>query len=282
MNLSPECKACLYNQIKRFLDKQDIFDNASKNEFLSLVEREIDKIPLTITPPKSAIKIYDILKENLGVTDPYSDIKKDSIAIAKQISKNLVAQNLSQAITIAVAGNAIDYGSQASFDIESNLYNSLNEGFCINHIDSFANAINNATNLLYIADNAGENYFDEILIKFLVENYHLKITYLVRGEAIINDLTMSDISEHKTLSKICDIKDSGVRSPGFIYNLANDESRALFDNTDLILAKGMGNFETLESLQDRRIFLLFKIKCSVVSSFLKQPLNALVFRNNFK
>jgi len=42
------------------------------------------------------------------------------------------------------------------------------------------------------------------------------------------------------------------------------EFRNNFKNADLIIAKGQGNYETLNSEQ-RNIYFLFKVKCVVVS-----------------
>lgn len=157
----------------------------------------------------------------------------------------------------------------------------INEEFAINDIDKFQNALLQAKTMLFIADNAGENYFDEILLRFIKQYYDIKITYAVRGKPIINDLTLNDIKEHKSLFEICNVVDSGVPSPGFIYDLANNETKKYFDNNSIIFAKGMGNFECLESIKDKRLFLLFKIKCSVVSEFTGQIQNKLIFLNNY-
>lgn len=273
MNLTNECKICLYNQIERFLKNENKY-------ILEDISKKIEKITTDIPPPKAAIEIYKTLNESLKCNDPYNKIKQDSIKLAKTISKNIKINNLYEAIKASVIGNAIDYGSQSSDDIQSAIQKTINEEFVINDIDKFKDLLSNARTMLFIADNAGENYFDEILIRFIKENYNIKITYIVRGNAIINDLTMQDIQEHKSLYQLCDIKSSGIPSPGFIYDLANDETKKHFDNDDMILAKGMGNFECLESTKDKRLFLLFKIKCSVVSSFLKQQKNKLVFKNN--
>lgn len=275
MNLTSECKICLYNQIERFLknDNEAILDD---------IREAIKKLDSEIPPPQAAIDIYDILNKNLKCDDPYKQIKKDSIELAKKVSNNIKANNLYEAIKSAVIGNAIDYGSQSDEDIQSALQKTMNEEFVINDIDKFQNALNKSSTLLFIADNAGEDYFDEILIRFIKQNYDIKITYIVRGKPIINDLTIEDTKEHKSLFELCDIKSSGVPSPGFIYNLANDETKRYFDSYSIILAKGMGNFECLESTNDERLFLLFKIKCDVVSRFVKQAKGKLVFKNNYK
>ncbi|RDU58666.1 DUF89 domain-containing protein [Helicobacter sp. MIT 99-5507] len=274
MNLKNECKICLYHQIKRFL-------NGKNEEILDVIKNKIEKLDTNLPPPQAAIKIYEILAKNLKCDDPYKQIKQDSINLAKIISKTLRANTLSQALKASVIGNAIDYGSQNSEDIQYALQKTMNEEFAINDIDKFKNALLRAKNILFIADNAGENYFDEILLRFIKQHYDITITYAVRGKPIINDLTLNDIKEHKSLFEICNVIDSGVPSPGFIYDFANDEAKKYFDNASIIFAKGMGNFECLESIKDKRLFLLFKIKCSVVSEFTGQIQNKLIFLNNY-
>lgn len=273
MNIQDECKICLLRQVERFLDN-------SNPDILLQISKAIEKINMQDPPPKAAIKIYDILKDSLKCDDPYQSIKKDSIKLAKEISRQIHPSNLQEAIKAAVLGNAIDYGSQNEDNIHDAIEKTIHEDFAINHIENFSNAMDDAKSLLFIADNAGENYFDEILLRFIKQHYDVKITYLVRGSPIINDLVLDDLLEHKSLFDICSIKSSGVPSPGFIYDLANDISQKHFRNDSVILAKGMGNFECLESTKDRRLFLLFKIKCSVVSRFLKKDINKLAFINN--
>lgn len=274
MKIQDECKTCLFRQIERFLGDKNL-------DILPKIQSEINKINMQDSPPKAAIKVYDILKDYLKCNDPYYKIKKDSILLAKKISQQIRPNNLQEAIKAAVLGNAIDYGSQSEDSIQDAIEKTINEDFAINHIDNFKQALNNAKSLLFIADNAGEDYFDEILLRFIKQNYDINITYLVRGSPIINDLVIDDLKEHKSLFELCEIKSSGVPSPGFIYNLANEVSKQHFREDSIILSKGMGNFECLESTKDKRLFLLFKIKCNIVSNFLDKDLNKLVFLNNY-
>ena len=134
-----------------------------------------------------------------------------------------------------------------------------------------------------IGDNAGENEFDEILIIALNLLYpHLEIFYFVRGAEIINDITLSDLKHtDSAIFTLAKVVDSGVMSPGFIESLASAEAKEIYHNADVILAKGMGNFESMENSakQDERIFLLFKIKCDVVKNYLQKNLGDFVFFN---
>jgi uncharacterized protein with ATP-grasp and redox domains len=51
---------------------------------------------------------------------------------------------------------------------------------------------------------------------------------------------------------------------------------------DLIIAKGIGNYECLEDVKDERIFHLFKVKCDVVSKEVGVEFGSLIFMQNFK
>ena len=278
MKLQELCKACLKNQIQRYLDECKL-ELKHKEEILSRVDSHINSFLPNhyLTPPEAAIGVYDILKTSLKVSDPYKEIKYKSMELARKISQNIVVNNLDEALKACVIGNVIDYGSQDGVLIMDAIHSTFKEEWGIYDITNFKNALNKAGDLLFIGDNAGENYFDEILIKFIKDNYAVKITYLTRGSPIINDLTLDDVKFHESLSKICDVDDSGVNSAGFIYSRANDRSKNYFTKADIILAKGMGNFECLEFLQDPRIFFLFKVKCDVVGRFMNIPKGKVVF-----
>lgn len=65
MNLTNECKICLYNQIKRFLEGKN-------KEILDKVKNKIEKLDANLPPPQAAIEIYEIMAKNLKCDDPYN------------------------------------------------------------------------------------------------------------------------------------------------------------------------------------------------------------------
>lgn len=78
---------------------------------------------------------------------------------------------------------------------------------------------------------------------------------MVRGNPIINDVTMKEAKE-AGFDKLCSLVDSGVNTPGFTYNRANAESKELFDSADLVISKGMGNYECM-SPSHRKISVFY-------------------------
>lgn len=292
MIIKKECLKCLKNQS---LSVSSLTNQSEKitQEIIFETQNILSSLKeLKDPPPKIAIDVYKKISEITNSNDIYADIKSKCIKIAKKITQEILCnkpefasqeKDLSWGIKIAALGNIIDYGSQTSFDISNSIFDYKSLDFEIFDFQSFFIKLKKAKNLLYIADNAGENIFDEILISIIKKYYtEIKITYLLRGKPIINDITLNDILNHSEcqIKSYAELQDSGVPSPGFIYELANKQTQDLFNQSDLILAKGMGNFECLENLQDERIFLLFKIKCQVVSDFLKIPLGKMIFRQN--
>lgn len=245
-----------------------------------------------IPPTLMAMPIYSALAKNLNNNDIYKNIKKDSIQKARKIKESLKKEIdiqdeeslLKFGIYCAVLGNVIDYGAQLKFDLEKEKDSLFNMQFKYFDIESFQEKLRYAKNLLYIGDNAGENELDEILIEVLqCLNPKLTITYFTRGQSIINDITMQDLKDsNSNLFNMCDVVDSGVGTPGFIPDLSSAKAYEIYNTADLILSKGMGNFESLESLKNPKIFFLFKVKCSVVSNYLNADIGSFVFLDSSK
>lgn len=279
MKAQRECFACLANQMKRFYP-QGLDSKLEK--FLSYQNEA------RLSPPQIAISLYGDLREVLGKEDPFKEIKQKSIKKAFALLQDLKIEEMSleQGMKLSALGNVIDYGSQNAFCIESfDFAQALRDlDFACFEFESFQLAIKQAKSLVMLGDNAGENLFDERLLRIFARDFpELKLYYFVRGEPIINDITLKDLQEFEEcrgIFEIAEVVDSGMKSPGFIYEDANLKAREIFDRADLILSKGMGNFECLEGSKISKIFFLLKIKCQVVARQLKMPLGKMVLKQN--
>ncbi|HEC92753.1 MAG TPA: DUF89 family protein, partial [Candidatus Atribacteria bacterium] len=116
---------------------------------------------------------------------------------------------------------------------------------------------------IYLADNAGEVVFDRLLIEELVEELGKEVIYVVRGKPIINDALIED-ALFCGINKVAKITSSGSDAPGTILQHCSLEFIKLYQDADLIISKGQGNYESL-SEEDRPIFFLFKAKCPVIA-----------------
>ncbi len=241
-----------------------------------------------IPPTLLAVVLYDRIAQIAKNPAPYKQIKQQSIQKARVLKETLIQKlqviakenQLEFGLYCAVLGNVIDYGAEYAFSLEEECQRVFDTQFAYFHIEALKQRLWRAKRLVYIGDNAGENELDEILIRILKSHYpQLQIFYFVRGGEIINDVTLDDLRRSGSgLFELCEVVDSGVPSPGFIEELASGESQRLFRESDLVLAKGMGNFESMEKAaqRDLRIFFLFKIKCHVVADYLQQKLGEFV------
>ncbi|CAM2800726.1 Damage-control phosphatase ARMT1-like metal-binding domain-containing protein [Helicobacter burdigaliensis] len=252
------------------------------------------EIPPTLLAPL----VYQNIAKIMGDSSPYKQIKLQSIQKAREIKNQMLLKMpksfekefltleeeldlLGFGLSLAVLGNVIDHGAQTHFDLESEAKGILELKF--KKSQELLERLKVSKTLMYLADNAGENEFDEILIQIFKKiNPHLEIFYLVRGSEIINDVTLEDLKvSNSNLFHLVNVLNSGVESPGFIYSLANEESKKLFRECDLILSKGMGNFESLEAFgqKDSKIFFLFKVKCNVVARHINKNLGEFALIN---
>ena len=72
-----------------------------------------------------------------------------------------------------------------------------------------------------------------------------------------------------------DVIDNGSDAPGTILESCSETFRHQFDESDLMIAKGQGNYETLSDV-DKNIFFLVKPKCSVLARHLGREIGSLV------
>lgn len=274
-----ECFACLQDQARRWSEN-------IAHSYVQTLKRDENGVS-AFPPPYLAITLYSLLSQERGVQDLYEQIKLQCIKKTHKLLQGIdpLALSPKEGIEFAVMGNVIDYGSASSFEIENFDLQKEREKleFACFEFEKFEQKLHNAKKIVILADNAGENLFDELMISSLIASYpHLKFYYFLRGYPIINDLTLKDLQNPycQNIFSLAEVVDSGVRSPGFIYAQSLPKAREIYDDADLIIAKGMGNYECMEEHKDERVFFLLKIKCQVVAKHLNMPLGKMVFKQN--
>lgn len=281
MKIDPACVECIVNQSRRVADA--IHADASLSQQLtSTVEQMSGHFSFQHSPPEVAADVYEKMAEIAAKTDLYDEVKTQSTLKARQFlpalrEKIAVSSNpLLTATKIAVAGNVIDLAAEVTFDLNEEIEKIFDTAFAHNDFEALARNLEDAGTLLYIGDNVGEHIFDYLYIETLRQLFpDLQIHYMVRGNPIINDVTMVEALE-AGFDKICEVVDSGVNTPGFVYERANANSQALFDEADFIITKGMGNYECLSPSPREGVAYLLKVKCNVVANSLGRQVGDIV------
>lgn len=132
--------------------------------------------------------------------------------------------------------------------------------------------------LLYLTDNAGEIGFDRIFAEQIAKKYpHLSITFCVRGAVAQNDATREDAA---AVGIPFPVIDNGNRIAGTQLNLLGDEARQAMDSADVIIAKGMGNTETMFGC-GYNVYYAFLIKCQrFVAEFGREMFTPMLVRDS--
>ncbi len=215
----------------------------------------IKDIPMDHTPPETGLKIYSKIREITKTADPYREIKDANIKKAKRLYPRLkekvknAEDKLLTAIRLAVAGNVIDLAIAKPVNLDNEIKTILKQDFAIFDYEEFKKKLNNAEKILYLGDNAGEAVFDKILI----EQLQKPVTYVVRDIPIINDATFDDAVK-AGIATVAEIISSGSKAPGTILKICNDNFVQKFENADMIISKGQGNYEGLSNKKNPYFF----------------------------
>ena len=94
---------------------------------------------------------------------------------------------------------------------------------------------------------------------------------------MINDVTILD-AQVTGITNLVRVIDNGSDLPGTVLSMCSESFQREFHEADLVIAKGQGNFESLNE-EKKNIFFLFKVKCSVVQGITGYPIGTHVFMN---
>jgi hypothetical protein len=224
--------------------------------------------------------VHQVVRDVTGKDDPYQQVKNASTAKALSMLPALIdhlissQDKLETAIRLSIAGNIIDFGPNPDYDLEEVVNRFLTQDFAINDFEKLRQQLESADSVLLLGDNAGETVFDRLLIEALP----MPVTYAVRGGHVINDATYDDALV-VGIDRVAAVIDNGTQIPGTILNECRPEFQACFNAADLILAKGMGNYETL-STTPGPIFFLFQVKCPVIGTDVGAPEGSMIIKKS--
>jgi len=286
MQIDKRCLTCIYDQTKRVCKLLHVNDTQAL-AIEALAHQYINSFNMTLSPPRNAAPLYEAIAQLLGVEDLYADFKAESSQKARTfipVCEKHIALSQDQFVTAtktAVAGNVIDLAAVMLYDLEEELEKIYHTPFAIDDVSALKTQLHQTRTLVYLADNAGEEIFDKLYIQTLKILFPtLDIYYFVRGQPIINDLTCKDAFA-SGMDDVATIVDSGVPTPGLALELMHRDARAIFEEAECIIAKGMGNYECLGEMNVYPIFFLFKVKCTVVAKAVGANLGDIVCKKGF-
>lgn len=165
-------------------------------------------------------------------------------------------------LQFAILGNYLDFAAlqgKVSFEkLEDMLRQALAMELDRDCYRQLCQELARGQRLLYLTDNAGEIGFDRIFAEKLQEKYpHLQITFCVRGGPAANDATREDA---RVVGIPFPVIDNGNTVGGTELSLLSQEAKAALEAADVIIAKGMGNTETMLGC-GYNVYYAFLVKC---------------------
>lgn len=271
MKVHYECASCFLRQAREALDL------ATDDEDIKMqVTEKTNKILCSKFRKGAAAnqigtEIHRTIKRETGNPDPYHDLREKSDQIAMQflpqVEKILKKdKSLKTYLKAAIVGNVLDFGALGlESDIEGLVISTVEKDLAIDHSPQLEMELKKAKNVLYLADNVGEIVFDKLLIKKLHE-YSVEVTVALKEYAILNDACLKEALD-VGLNEVARLITTGTDSVGVIYQDLSSDFKHEFEEADLVIAKGLGNYEGLGEmyLDDKPVFCLLNAKCKPIA-----------------
>jgi damage-control phosphatase, subfamily I len=264
--MNHDCLYCLSRMVEKMLKSYDFSADIKLDLTQNMMRLLSSASPDTVMPEVTA-NFFEYFKTKTGLIDPFLDAKRNAnstlLGMYDQF-KEMVFKSENKfetALKLSIAGNIIDLGLDHEFEVQQTIRDVLNSNFDVDHSVVLEEKIANAKQILYLGDNCGEIVFDKL---FLETINHPNIYFAVRGKPILNDATLSD-AYSVGIDHYAKVISNNYGAPSTILHKAGHEFNTIFNNSDIIISKGMGNFEGLSHLHDDRIFFLLMVKCEVVA-----------------
>jgi len=244
-----------------------------------------------LPPPCYARRLIDnaLVRSGESVPDPWAAEKKTSTELALKLMTRLPElpgwdpDSFESRLRLAVAGNILDFSIYADLDIAAameTMATAFTKPVDRTAVAALRERMDAAKSILWIFDNCGEAVFDRLLMA----PYRDKLTLAVRGRPAFNDMTRAELAESGYPEGFAAggvvSNDDGV--PGVVDATCGKAFREAFSASDLIVAKGQANFETMSERTDKPIAFLFLAKCPVVCRTIgAEPKTIQVLLHNF-
>jgi uncharacterized protein with ATP-grasp and redox domains len=273
-----DCLSRLIHQAAELATNSVSLRQRAINEAMKILDDEFSYSQLSLV---IVAKMHKVIREVTHNPDPYRIMKDREMALASELytelslpvkPSNLYEDGFRGCLQLAAAANALDFFKDLG-SVRDDIRKPVS--FVIDNSDQFEAKLKTASKVLYLADNAGELYFDLPLVKWMKQ--FVEVIYTVKPSPVQNDLTLEDVKRSGLEAEFGRVMSSGIASPGIVFSLASAQFKREFESADLILAKGMGHYEALSELpSDGRFFYCLKAKCQPVADSLGVCMNSYV------
>ncbi len=278
IGMNATCLRCHFN--KNMETAMSLGDEATARAFALDMMRLYLQAPQDAASPWFGPHVTALFQKHYGLSeDRYVEEKRvsnafvlerlDAIRSAVECQPDPVYSGLQHAIL----GNYLDFSAlqgRVSFEeLEKMLGMAQTMEVSRAVYDRLCRDLEQGSRLLFLTDNAGEIGFDRIFAEQIANAYpHLQITFCVRGGPVLNDATREDAA---AVGVPFPVIDNGNTIGGTQLDQLGQEARRALDEADVIIAKGMGNVETMLGC-GYNVYYAFLVKCQMFADRFQKPL----------
>ena len=275
MQAEKQCKKCIKSLTIKTLELSSPLK--SKQENCALADKLTANFRLTRVPAKIFTGINRKIKNFSKTKDPFRQIKEREMLLARRVAKKIrppSSAGLNTLLLFSAKGNTLDFFKDIEFSLNQMQEKSVLE---IAHIREFRKKLKRSKRVLFFADNAGEIFFDLPLINYLSRT--VEVSYVVKAAPVQNDMTIREARISGLYKRFPRIISSGNDAVGIELETASKLLLRELNRSDIILAKGMGYYETFTELPrfEGKIFHLLMAKCLPVARSLGVKKESYVF-----
>ncbi|MFA7342555.1 MAG: ARMT1-like domain-containing protein [Candidatus Methanomethylophilaceae archaeon] len=272
MRMDPECVPCLLKRIvfqSRLVEGED--GRKPLQAALSILSAGFDG---QVNSAHMATKAHAAAYAALGTDDPYQELKERSDQVATLLLPELhryldaAEDRLQAAVLGSIVGNVMDFGPGIAIQHPDQLFDVfhglMDQGLDVNDVPRMREEILRSRKVLYLLDNCGESVFDIPLIQE-IQRMGPEVVGVVKGQPILTDVTRQDAAR-SGIDKVFDrVVDTGQFAVGLDLDRIGEELRQELEGCDIIISKGMANFEALSDTGVGPIVYLLRAKCHPVA-----------------
>ncbi|MBW2440479.1 MAG: DUF89 family protein [Deltaproteobacteria bacterium] len=280
LNPIPQCIDCLMSLAQNAValaadDRPGLLEKSETAVRQILADAEMNPT----SSPQIANRILREIRRLSGVDDPFAEFKAREMEQARQLFTQLEAKvgpTLRSRVSFAALGNNLDFfisPEQALAEIPRTFAHEIS--FFRDDIDQLEACLRQKpARVLYLTDNAGEVYFDGPLYRY-VRARSGRTILVVKGGPGLNDLTRAELKGAGLENSFDAVMDTGTDGAGIDWDTVSGDFLDLIASADLVISKGMANFETLYSRDlAAPAFFLFKVKCVPIQRYIHAPANS--------
>ncbi|MCX6656393.1 MAG: ARMT1-like domain-containing protein [Candidatus Bathyarchaeota archaeon] len=281
MKVGSECGYCLMHRGHKIIQRSTNDEKKRVEAMTGLLQMLGERYEPNAVPSFIGAERCRVIKDSTGCDDPYADLKAKSNTLAVEIlpqmadyvNKQPEAKRLYAALKVACIGNVIEFDVPGhSADIKEAL-KGLEEGLYIDDTEKLKKLLKPGKKILILADNAGEIAFDRLVVREL-QRIGCIITVAVKAGPSLNDALMEDAEAVGMTEEADNVITTGADSIGINLAETSEEFNTHFYDSDVIIAKGMANWETLTEVPAPcPLMYVLRTKCEPVARTLDAPLN---------